>query len=353
MKSITKHLIQQNATLKDAVKKLEVLKSDAILFLVDNENKLIGSLTDGDIRRAILNGKPLDAKVDECIQNQPILIEKGNVKINDLITWRENQFKIIPFVDKEKRIIDILNFKNKRSMVPVDCVIMAGGKGERLNPLTEQTPKPLLPVGNKPIIEHGIDHYSFYGIQNIFVTTNYLSDQLVDFIQNKKSDDLNLQSIKESEFMGTMGSIRLIDRFYNNTILVTNSDLLTNVDIELFYLNFIKTDADCCVLSVQYQVEIPFGVLQEKENKLEFINEKPTYSYKTNGGMYMFKRELIELIPSDKPFSAVDFIELLLTLNKNVSLFQHFGYWLDIGNHNDYNRAQQDIYYFRNDQVKL
>jgi NDP-sugar pyrophosphorylase family protein len=198
-------------------------------------------------------------------------------------------------------------------------------------------------VGNKPIIEHGIDHFSFFGIDNLFITTNYLSDQLQAFATDKKSSDLEIQTVNEPKFMGTIGAVKLIDTFRNDAILISNSDLLTNVDLELFYLAFIRSEADCCVLSVPYQVEVPFGVLQVENELLIDITEKPTYSYNTNGGMYIVRKEHLKMIPTNETFSAVDFVELLLKEKKKVTLYKHYGYWLDIGNHHDYLRAQHDI----------
>ncbi len=343
MKNIRNHLIYQNTTLTEAVKQLEILKSNAILFVVDDQQKLIGSLTDGDIRRAILGGKSLNIEVKDCIQDKPAFIRKGNINLEKIIYWRNRQFKIIPIVDNEMKIVDVLNFSEKRSLIPVDCVIMAGGKGERLRPLTENKPKPLLPVGEKPIIEHGINHYVYYGIENIQVTTNYLSEQLDTFIASKKSDEINLKGIQETKFMGTIGAIKLISDFHHDVILVSNSDLLTNVDIEQFYLSFVQNSSDCAILSVPFKIEVPYGVLEVDNETLTRIDEKPTYTYNTNGGMYLIKKELLNLIPNDTTFSAVDFIELLMKKNKKITLFKHYGYWLDIGNHNDYLRAQNDI----------
>ncbi len=353
MKNIRNHLIYQNTTLTEAVKQLEILKSNAILFVVDDEQKLIGSLTDGDIRRALLDGKSLYVDVKECVQKDPAFIEKGNVNLKEIISWRNRQFKIIPIVDFEKKVIDILNFSEKRSLIPVDCVIMAGGKGERLKPLTEHIPKPLLPVGEKPIIEHGINHYVSFGIDNIHVTTNYLAEQLETFISSKKSEQININGIQETKFMGTIGAIKLINNFKHDVILVSNSDLLTNVDIEQFYLSFLQNNSDCAILSVPFKIEVPYGVLEVDNETLTRIEEKPTYTYNTNGGMYLIKKELLNLIPNDTAFSAVDFIELLMRKNKKITLFQHYGYWLDIGNHNDYKRAQHDIAYVYTNKIGI
>lgn len=343
MSKVKNHLINQFASLTEAVNKLEKLKSNAVLFVVDESQKLIGSITDGDIRRALLSGKSMDTPVLHCVEKNPAFIEKENINVEKIISWRNRQFKVIPIVDRQQIILDVLNFNEQKSILPLDCVIMAGGKGERLKPLTDNTPKPLLPVGDKPIIEYGINNYSQFGIELIYVTTNYLHEQLESFISKKKSEKYRIKSVKESEFMGTIGALKLIKDFNKGAILVSNSDLLTNVDLEQFYLNFIKSNSDCCVLSVPYHIDIPFGVLQVKDELLNKIDEKPTYTFNTNGGMYIFKKELLDLIPEKTSFSAVDFLELLMKNKKKTTLYQHHGYWLDIGNHNDYQRAQKDI----------
>jgi dTDP-glucose pyrophosphorylase len=342
-RNLKEHLIYSDSTIETAIKRLEVLKSDAILFLTTDDNQLIGSITDGDIRRALLTGKTLNSSVREAIQQNPIFIKQDHVDIEKIIAWRNNNYKIIPILDENNRITDILNFRERKSYLPIDCVIMAGGKGERLRPLTESTPKPLLRIGEKPIIEHGIDLYRSYGISNFHVTTNYLGKQIESFALAKSNENLSIKTIEEPDFLGTIGSLKLIQDLKNDILLLANSDLLTNVDFEAFYLSFIQSNSDAAVLSVPYLVDIPYGVLNTKDDQLNEISEKPTYSYDTNGGMYLIKRKHIELLPSNQPFTAVEFINLLLTNKLKVSLFRHYGYWLDIGNHMDFQRAQNDV----------
>src|SRR5688572_14190127 len=158
MQDTQRHLIRKNATIKEALQKLNDLAADAILFVINDEQKLIGSLTDGDVRRGLLKGLTLDALVNEFIQPNPRFIKKGEYTINEIINYKKNNLRILPVVDKEHRIINIVNFRFLRSYLPIDVVIMAGGRGERLRPLTDKMPKPLLKVGEKPIIEHNIDH---------------------------------------------------------------------------------------------------------------------------------------------------------------------------------------------------
>lgn len=339
------HLILSNKTINDAVIMLSHLRSNAILFLIDEHNKLLGSITDGDIRRALIAEAKLDTPLTKIIQSNPISIDASNVDVAQIKHWRENQFKIVPIVNDEKVVIDILNFNKRKSILPIDCVIMAGGKGERLRPLTLKTPKPLLKVGKKPILEHGIDHLSYYGISNFYITTNYLSEQIEEFIASKKDNSQSIHCIKEPEFRGTIGSLSLIENFGEDTVLLCNSDLLSNVNIESFFLDFKNEKADCSVLSIPHKVDVPFGVFKQNGREVLSIEEKPTYIYETNGGMYLIKRSLLNKIPKNKPFTAVEFLHMLISENKKVIHFRHNGYWMDIGQHSDFEQAQIDIKY--------
>ena len=342
MRNFEKHIIHVNQNLKDAIGLLNQLKSDAILFVVNNDFKLFGSVTDGDIRRALLKNKNLNSCVSEVIEDNPVCIESDKIQPQKIKYWRENNFKIIPVVDKNSKIIGVLNFNVKKTILPVHCVIMAGGKGERLRPLTEKTPKPLLKVGNKPILDHTLDHFQKFGLKYFSITTNYLSPKIEEFIASKTNENIDLNCIKEPSFMGTIGSLKLIDNWQYDMILLSNSDLLTNVNLESFYIEFEKSNADCTVLGVEHQVDIPYGVLNHESNKLTSISEKPTYSYFTNGGMYLIKKSMLDFIPSNQEFTAVQFIENLIKNDKKVMIYKHFGYWKDIGSHADFEQAQID-----------
>ena len=215
---------------------------------------------------------------------------------------------------------------------------MAGGKGERLRPLTEKTPKPLLKVGEKAIIDHNIDSLINYGIKHINVTVNYLAEQLEEHFAEPRGD-VQVHTVREPQFLGTIGSIRYVKEFHNDTVLVMNSDLFTNINYEDFYLHFKENDADMSVAAVPYTVSVPYGIFDLDGRNIHGLIEKPTYNYYANAGIYLIKRSALSLIPENTFFNATDLIEKLIEEGKKVIRFPLNGTWIDIGNPQEYKKA--------------
>lgn len=343
MRAFNEHLIFKDATVKQALELLNELAPDSILFVVDKEDKLIGSLTDGDVRRGLLNNFTLASPIDEIIQPNPHFIKKGDYDIQKIITYREKLFRILPVVDENMKVVNVINFRTIKSYLPVDTVIMAGGRGQRLQPLTNTTPKPLLKVGDKPIMEHNLDRLASYGIDDFWLSVNYLGDQIENYFGSGKEKNIKIEYVWETEPMGTIGSVSKIKNFEHDFVLVTNSDLLTNIDYENFFLEFIKQNADMSVLTIPYQVNIPYAVLETKEGIIKGLKEKPNYTYYSNGGMYIMKKNILNHIPENSFFNSTDLIESLIANEYKVVSYPFSGYWLDIGKHEDYNKAQEDI----------
>ena len=343
MRVFNDHLIFKDATVKKALELLNVLAPDSILFVVDKEDRLIGSLTDGDVRRGLLNNSTLASPIDEIIQPNPHFIKKGDNDIQKIISYREKFFRILPVVDENMRVVNVINFRTIKSYLPVDAVIMAGGRGQRLQPLTNTTPKPLLKVGDKPIIEHNLDRLASYGIDDFWLSVNYLGNQIENYFGSGKGKNIKIEYVWETEPMGTIGSVSKIKNFEHDFVLVTNSDLLTNIDYENFFLEFIKQGADMSVLTIPYQVNIPYAVLQTKEGIIKGLKEKPNYTYYSNGGVYLIKKNILNHIPENSFFNSTDLIESLIANEYKVVSYPFSGYWLDIGKHEDYNKAQEDI----------
>jgi len=341
--NIEEHIAYKDFKISDAASKLENLKLNPVLFLVNENKEFVGSITDGDIRRALIKGVKIDSSISEIVQGNPIFIKKDEINVNKIKEWRNSNFKVIPILDKKNRIVDLLNFRLEKNYLPIDCIIMAGGKGERLRPLTESIPKPLLPIDGKPIIEYIIDHFRSFGVSDFLITTNYLASKINEFTEIKKSNSLKITCFKEPEYMGTIGAISLIKKINNGVVLISNSDLITNLNLEDFYLAFQESNSDCSILSISHKIEIPYGVMKLKSNELISITEKPTYSYETNGGIYLVKTSLLNLIPKNKPFTAIEFLEKLIEYKKKITTYNHVGYWKDIGNHTDYNQAKIDL----------
>lgn len=338
------HLIRSGSLIREALVRLDKLAEDAIVFVVDNEEKLIGALTDGDIRRGLIRGVGIDEPVNKVIQGNPRFFRKEEYTIQQVIDFRDSFFRIIPVLDSTDKIINVINFREIRSYLPVDAIVMAGGKGQRLMPLTATTPKPLLKVGDKAIIEHNIDRLALYGIDDFWVSLNYLGEQVENYFNTRPYGNITIEYVWEDKPLGTIGAVSKIENFKHDYILLTNSDILTNLDYEHFFLDFVNNNADLAVVTIPYQVNIPYAVLETNNGNIINFKEKPTYTYYSNGGIYLLKRSVLNFLPKDSHFNATDLMELLISNGKKVISYPLLGYWLDVGNPEDLQKAQSDIF---------
>lgn len=338
-----KYLINKNATIQNAINHLDRLAVDAILFVIDERGELIGSVTDGDVRRGLINNKQIYSSVDEIMNKQPKSLFFHAINCEEVRDFRKNNFKIIPLVNENNQIIEILNFRLQKAKLPFDVVVMAGGKGSRLLPMTENTPKPLLKVGAKPIIEHIIDGLITYGITKIDVSINHLGHLIKDALGNGSEKGIEINYIEETQPLGTIGALGLKSKHSNPYTLVLNSDLLTTIDYEDYFIDFLNKKADFSAVGIPYKVDIPYGIFEMQDDRIIQISEKPTYTYFSNGGIYLFKTELIDLIPKNQNYLATDFIQDLIEVNKKVISYSLMDYWLDIGSHSDFQQAQKDL----------
>lgn len=344
MKDFDKYLIDVKATIREALVKLNALSSDIlVLFVVKENNKLVGTLTDGDIRRGLIAGKSLDDNIVSFCRENYYFLNKQNLDLNLIKKFRDEQIKLVPFLDSNGCIERVYNFTHRKSILPVDAVLMAGGRGERLRPLTDTTPKPMLVVGNRPIIEYNIDNLAQHGIDNFYISVNYLSEQITDYFGNGENKALNISYVKEVTPMGTIGSVSLVNEFENDNILVMNSDLFTNINFEDFYLDFLESDADMSVASIAYNVSIPYAILNLDDNIISSFEEKPSYTYYANAGIYLIKRKMLERIPKKGIFHATDLLQSIINDGRKVVKYPIVGYWIDIGRHEDLNKVQDIV----------
>jgi dTDP-glucose pyrophosphorylase len=339
----SRHLISAQMKVIDVLPVLDGLGADAILFVADPDQKLIGSLTDGDVRRGLIKGYSIEQPVTDFIQANPKYILKSKYNLEQVVEYRKENFKIIPVIDENKKIINVINFRIIKSYLPIDAIVMAGGRGERLKPLTDKIPKPLLKVGEKPIIIHNLDRLMSYGVDDFWITLKYLGEQIKSVLKNGEEQGVNINYIEEKEPLGTVGAARQAKGLKHETVLLTNSDLLTNLDYEDFYLNFISSGADLSVVTIPYSVNVPYAVLETSNGHVVSFKEKPTYTYYSNGGIYLMKKEVLDLIPEAEFYNATDLMEKLINEGKKVHSYPHRGYWLDIGKHEEYQKAQEDI----------
>lgn len=341
MGTFSNYIICANESVLAALRRLNMFKSEEslTLFVVNECGKVIGTITDGDIRRALISGVTLESSLSDIAHRQFNYINIEDLDVAQIYKARVSGIELLPVLNSDFEIVDVLNFKIQKSYLPFDAVLMAGGKGERLRPLTETTPKPLVRVGDKCIIDYNIDNLIAYGVKHLNVTVNYLGEQLEEHFTEPRNGVL-VRTFREPKFLGTIGSIKFVDTFHNDYILVMNSDLFTDIDFEDFFLHFREHDADMSVAAVPYNVSIPLGILDLDGRNIKGLLEKPKYNYYANAGIYLFKKSVLTEIPEETFFNATDLIEKLIAQSKSVIRYPLMGTWIDIGQHADLAKAR-------------
>ncbi len=331
-----------NSTMNDVLFKLNANPTTLTVFIEDKK-VIVGTVTDGDVRRALIKGLKKESPVSEFMNTSFIKLNRGQYKKEKITEIKQKNIAIVPVLNEDGTLHEFINFNNLKTLLPVDAVIMAGGVGSRLMPLTQDIPKPMLEIGGKPIIEYNLNLLLSYGINNINISVNYLADVIKDYYKDGKEKGINLKYVDETTPLGTIGAVKKIETFYNDYVLVMNSDLLTNINLESMFNTLIDNNADMVVATTDYQVQVPYGVVESNGEVITALKEKPIYTYYSNAGIYIIKKDMIDLIPDSKFFNATDLLECGINKNKKIIHFPINNYWLDIGKHHDFNKAQKDV----------
>ena len=340
---MNEYIIQADQKAVEALKQINSLANTVsqTLFVVDKQ-KIIGTLTDGDIRRGLLEGLKTTAPVVSFTNKNFKSIDSNNYDLDIIANCRENNIKLLPVLDAAKNIVDIIDLTKVLTKLPLSALLMAGGLGSRLSPLTDKTPKPMLVVGDKPIIEHNIDRLVKFGVSEIYISVKYLKEQIMDYFGDGSSKGISIKYIEEEKPLGTLGSLSMIGPVANEYILVMNSDILTDLDFEFMFRQHIKKQPEMTVLSIPYRIDIPYAVMEIENELVSDFKEKPSLTYYTNGGVYLLNKSLIHEIPKDSFFDATDLMEILLAKRK-LKHYSHKGFWLDIGKPKDFEQSQDLI----------
>lgn len=344
MKNWKQHIISTDFSIRQALSVLNDLGVVSnVLFVTDANGKLLGSITDGDIRRNLLKEVSIQDSATAVMNRNCRRLSANEIRNKVLKELRALDIRYVPVIDGQGVIVDVLNLDEYKEIIPVDAVIMAGGRGERLLPLTKELPKPMLKVGEKPIIEHNIDRLAQYGVKNIHISINYLGHKIEDYLGNGSNKGINIHYIREDQPLGTIGAIGLAGQFKEDVILLMNSDLLTNIDYGDFFNDFIQSGSDMAVATVPHHVDLPYAILELDEDRVISLQEKPRYTYFANAGIYLIKTEVLDYVPKGKFYNATDLMERVITEKKKLINYPILKYWLDIGRMNDYQKAQEDI----------
>ncbi|WP_418640913.1 nucleotidyltransferase family protein [Sulfurimonas sp. ST-27] len=336
-------LLHKNSTIQEALKVIDKGAMRIAIVLGENE-KVVGTLTDGDIRRGLLNGLSLDSSIENLYFKEPTLANINDSK--ELIIQKaiRKQIYQIPIVDDEGKLVKIEDLAKllKTNAKKNRVVLMAGGLGTRLRPLTQDVPKPLLKVGNKPILETIIENFAKYGFVNIIISVNYKADMIKKYFGDGSTLGVNIDYIQEDKRLGTAGALSLIKERPQEPFFVMNADLLTNVNFEhlLDYHSFENSVGTMCVREYDYQV--PYGVIQTEGSKIISIEEKPVHKFFVNAGIYVLSPQVFEYIPKNEFYDMPTLFEDIIKNELKTISFPIHEYWLDIGRMSDFEQAQNE-----------
>lgn len=312
--------------------------------VVDADSYLLGTVTDGDIRRGILNDLPLDSPISEVMNNSPYCVSDGESDFYYKRQMKNRKLKQLPIVSSNNKLLRII-FSDELELISKKenkVVLMAGGLGTRLRPLTETLPKPMLNVGSKPILETIIESFKGYGFVNFVLSVNYKKEIIMDYFQDGAHLGVNIEYIEESKRLGTAGALSLLAKKPNEPFFVMNGDLLTKINLDQL-LNFhLEMDSFATMCVREYEYQIPYGVIETNEHQLLSIIEKPVHKSFVNAGIYVLNPAVLEYIPVDDFYDMPELYKKLMDKNEKVSAFPLREYWLDIGRVADYEKANGD-----------
>jgi dTDP-glucose pyrophosphorylase len=343
MKNIENIKLQINSTIKQA---LEIIDKAAmqIALIVDENDKLLGTLTDGDIRRGLLKGLDLNSSIKSIVFKTPTIAKISDDKKDILKIALSKKLHQIPIVDENGKIIgiqeieELIKPKEKTNKV----ILMVGGLGTRLRPLTDNIPKPMLKVGNKPILQTIIEKFAEYGYTNIVLCVNYKSHIIEDYFGDGSEFGVNIEYVLEKQRMGTAGALSLLKEKPTEPFFVMNGDLLTNVNFEHLDSYHITNNSMGTMCVREYDFQVPYGVVNIKDSKILSIEEKPTHKFFVSAGIYMLSPEILEYIPQNEFYDMPTLFEKLINENKNIVSFPLREYWLDIGRLEEYKKANEE-----------
>lgn len=336
---IARHCITDSASLLDAIRAINALSGgEMTLFVTGPDGAVAGTLTDGDIRRGLVEGATLDTPVSSVMYRDFRALRPGSDAFTVVAEARAAGVQLLPRLDAQGRIQELINLTVTHTLLPIDAVLMAGGLGERLRPLTLERPKPLLEVGGKAIIDYNIDALLACGVRHIDIAVRYKAEQIEAHVADKYPGR-GVRCVLEEKRLGTFGALSLIDDFSHDDVLVMNSDLLTTLSFGGMYEHHRRSGAMATVAVTPYTVSVPFAIMQTDGDRVTGMLEKPTYNYFANAGVYIVKREALSLLERGEYMDAPDFLTMLIERGMKVSHYRIDGTWIDIGSPDDYRYA--------------
>jgi dTDP-glucose pyrophosphorylase len=345
MTTINQLFLRQDANIIEAMKILE-LYPQKIILIVSDDMSLLGTVTDGDIRRGLIRQISLQDRVELIMNKNPVTasIQETTQSLEKLI--KRKKISQIPLLNEAGKVVDLFLAEDFQNLIekPNTVVIMAGGLGSRMGELTTDCPKPMLKLGDKPLLEMIIESFKQHGFKRFILSVNYKAEIIENYFKSGEDWDVQISYIKEKFRMGTAGSLTLISEKLQQSFIVMNADVLTKVNFSEFLNAHEKSKKMATMCVRNYENQIPFGVIHLAEQSIDRIEEKPISSYLVNAGIYALSPEVLSLIPKDTYFDMPSLFNLLLSQDKKqTGVFPIHEYWLDIGRRDDFNKAQNDV----------
>jgi len=344
-KDLDKYIIQPQHSIKDAMKIIDENKSGTV-FVIDSDKRLMGSLTDGDIRRGFLSGENVDSSVAKVMFKNATFVKENFLLEEVKKLLREKQIKVIPVTDDNHRLVSVITnppVRLNNQQIDNYVILMVGGEGKRLLPLTNDVPKPLLEVGGKPILQIIMERLAANGFKNVILCTMHKAEAIERFCGNGEQFGLSISYFKEEEKLGTIGAVKYLESKLTEPFLVMNGDLLTLVNYKGVLEYHIQNLGDLTVCSKEFSYNIPYGVLEVSGMEIRAVSEKPSYSYRVSAGIYAVNPTILDYIPKGQYFDITDLMSKVLNNKKRLITFPIGEYWLDIGLPNDYKQANLDF----------
>lgn len=336
-------LVSPKATIQEVLK---VIDSESLQFslVVDIDNRLLGTVTDGDIRRALINGVPLSHPISEIMFTKPTVAECSTPKDKLLELMNTKQLNSIPILDNGIVVgLETIHHITEKTKYDNPVFLMAGGFGTRLKPLTDNCPKPLLKVGDKPILETVLISFIHAGFHNFYISTHYLPEMIKDYFGNGDKWNVTIKYVYENEPLGTGGALGLLPKDLPGLpVVVMNGDVLTKVNIEQLLAFHNKHDANATMCVREFEYKVPFGVIESEGHNIKSMVEKPIQRFHVNAGIYVIGRDIINSVGENEIVDMPTLLERYL--NDKVLMYPFHEYWLDIGRIEDFNKAQVDIF---------
>jgi dTDP-glucose pyrophosphorylase len=336
--------VPPEASLREALAAITRNSRQAVA-VAGTDGRLLGLVTDGDLRRAILRGVPLDAPVSQVMNRNPVLAPAGTSRDEALALLRRRLIRHLPLVEADGRLADLVLLDDllEPRPLPNRAVLMAGGDGKRLRPLTESVPKPLLRVGGKPLLEILVERLRGAGVREFYITVHHKSHMIEEHFGDGSRLDVRVRYVREPEPLGTAGALTLLEERPGEPFFLVNGDILTKCDFRGLLDFHGRSGAEMTVGAVRHAVDLPYGVIEVEGERLARVAEKPQIEFLINGGIYVVEPRVIDLIPRGRFFDATDLLGLLLGQGRPVAAFLIRDYWLDVGRHDDLRKADRAL----------